>query len=266
MGQCLAYPTDTRDLRRRNIVYFSGGVAVGFACAAASALALWLGAVPPGRLADFLLAWAWLGLVFNTLSLIPLGDVSDGFCLNVLRTPGPQADQFVATFTTQLLDMAGVRYRDIDRGLADALTQPACAPAWQLMGLNAAYLIAIDSGRLVEARTHLERLWELTAEYLARLDIELELAYFAADVDRDAVEARRHLDAAEGGGSPVTRVLAEAAICLAEGQPEAALAVLEPARPDFLAARVGTAMAQLITDQFEELSVRAGGSDRHEGI
>ncbi len=261
MGQCLAYPTDARDLRRRSLVYFSGGVVGGFGFTAISAAALRLGVVPPGTFAEFLGWCFWIGLVVNAPSLIPFGGQSDGFCLNVLRRPGPQADQFIAAFTAQMLDMAGVRHRDVDRVLVDALTQPACTPLWHLMGQNAAYFVELDSGHLDAARTLLGRLWELTAESPSRPNVELELAYFVAAHEDDPAEARRHLDAAEGGGSPYARHLAEAAILLAEGQPTAALAVLDPARPGFVAiARGGTGMAQHMFDQFENLAARAGGA------
>jgi hypothetical protein len=258
LGQCLAYATDARDLRRRHLVYFGGGVVAGFAFAAISGLVRWTGIVPPGPL-DGLLAYCfWVGLVLNTLSLVPNGVGSDGFCLGVMRSPGPSCDQFIAAFTCQLLDLAGKRYRDVDPVLVAALALPTCSTTWRIIGQNTAYFIAAEAGRVAEARARLHELWELTTGQPGHPNVELELAYFVAVHEKDAGEARRHFEAAQGRGSPIARHLAEAAILIEEGRPAAAKSVLNQAGPivAFLAKR-GTGMAQHISDEFNALAVRA---------
>jgi hypothetical protein len=263
LGQCLAFPTDARDLRRRCIVYLSGGVVSGFATTAIAAVVLRLGAVPPGELAGFLGWYVWIGLVLNTMSLIPLGGASDGFNLSVLRRPGPQADQLIAAFTAHVQEMVGTRYRDMDRVLADALTLPACTPRHQLIGQDAAYCIALDSGRLGEARALLGRLWELTAETPWRPKVALELAYFAAAHEKDAAAARRHLETAEDRGSRLARASAVAAILIEEGRAAAALAELDAARGEVrVAKREDTGSAQLMIARFDDLAARAGGESQ----
>lgn len=260
LGQCLAFPTDARDLRRRCIVYLSGGVVSGFAVTSIAAVLLRLGVVPPGKLAEFLGWYVWIGFILNTICLVPVGVASDGFNLSVLRGTGPQADQLIAAFTTHVLDMVGVRYRDMNRVLVDVLTLPACTPRHQLIGQDAAYCIALDSGRLGEARTLLERLWELTAETPSRPKVALELAYFVAAHEKNADAARRHLETAEDRGSRLARASAVAAILIEEGRPAAALAELDAARGELRAAeREDTGTTRLMIDRFKELAARASG-------
>ena len=261
LGQCLAYPTDTRDLRRRNLVYFSGGVGCGFGFALICGMVVRFGGLHSGYLTEFLGWCFWIALSLNALSLVPDGMGSDGFCLNIMRKGGPKADQLIAAFTAQIHDLLGIRYRDMDRVLSDALTQPACTPVWQLMGQNTAYFVAMDAGRIDEARPLLEHLRELAEETPSLPNVELELAYFAAVHEKNPVEARRHYEAADGEGSPFARATAEAAILIEEGQSEAALSVLDTIQDQVTAARSsGTAMMQHAVDCFEGLNLRAGGS------
>lgn len=232
--QCLMFPTDTRDLRCRYILFFAGGPIFGLLLTALAVGEPFRALSPePGvNLSPFLQRTASFGVALCLLSL-------QGVCLRTLLRGGLAADQFIATSTVAMLAMAGRRREDMDPGLLAALTLPAASARWQMLGAQLAYFLALEAGRIEEARAHLAH-WPVVIAgpapmyKLLQSNVELEAAYFAARHEGDAAAARSHLENAfnafpdvPGGLAPGgARARSEAAVLLAEGRVREARHVL----------------------------------------
>ncbi|HEX5726819.1 MAG TPA: M50 family metallopeptidase [Longimicrobiaceae bacterium] len=247
-GLAVSAPTDTRDLRRRTLLVIAGGPMVSLAGGAAF-LGLWwalgLGSLPPeAPLAQVYAAVALLVLGVGSLAVAALalmpgtsaGFYTDGARILHLLRPGPLVDRDMAVKALTGLSLSGQRPRDWDAGLvSQALAAPDASP-FHVVALQHAYAHALDSGDLAGARRHLEGALARigTIAELARPGLLLEGAWFVAVHEHDAARARVFLDGA-GPGLLVDahqRLLAEAAVRLAEGDAAGALARAEQARAE----------------------------------
>jgi hypothetical protein len=244
-GLAVSVPEDTRDLRRRTLLMVAGGPGASLllgALALAAREPLGLAAVPAGApfaralAALALLVFALASLGIGIATLVPArtgGFYTDGArMLQLLRT-GPDTDRQVALLALMALSMAGRRARDWDPELVARAAALPDGSLFDVVGRQLAHAYALDRGDDAEARAQLEAALALEEVLppVARAELLLQGAYFAAAHDGDAARARA-LFARAGAGLMLPehrRLLAEAAVCAAEGDPARAAGLLDRA-------------------------------------
>ena len=183
------------------------------------------------------------------------------------RQSTPAVEAEVALLALSISSLAGRRPAEWDLDLLHrALTLPPASPRGPIVRLLA-HLHALDRGDIEAARRHLlEALAnEDQLNRLSRPAVMMQAAQFCALHDRDAVTARRYLEAS-GDGTLIgthSRKFAEAAVLHAEGRDgvDQRLAEAEATLPDALD-RGG---ALLLVDRIADLRRRRGnrvGSER----
>jgi hypothetical protein len=227
LGLAVSLPTDDRDLRRRLAVMLAGGPAANLIAALfAFALDVGLGPHPVDR--------AWLGLVLSTvgawslfhflISIVPSGKrgvLTDGAKLLSLLRGGPEAERHCAIAALTGSSLGGTRPRDWQPELLKVATSLPDGSASDATAALLAYRWALDRGDVERAGEFLDRALagrqKLPA--ISRPALFLEAAYFTARHSGDAIAARAFLAQGKGGAiiEPCTRLRAEAAVLLAEG-------------------------------------------------
>ena len=178
----------------------------------------------------FLSGLAFLSGMMGLINLIPLranGLSADGQRAWDLLRGTPDARRWVALWSLLAFAAGGVRPRDQDPNLiTQALTLPDDSVD-HISALTWAYYAAFDRQDWDEARLWLHELEErlgVLAEGI-RASYLLEVAFFAAAIDRDAPRARALLAQAKRPLLPSesTQARVDAALLLAEGQPGPAI-------------------------------------------
>lgn len=225
LGQCLVYPPEVRDLRRRFLWWYVGGPTLGLLAVAACGVLSGGAAAPRESASSEFLWWtAALGLVLNLLSLVA---GSDGQGIRLLLRGGPHADQFIAVVTVHMLDLAGWRFEEMDPSLREGLSLPASSPHWGLLGAHNGYFWHLSLGRPDDASPHLTQMEMLAASRPAgdhlRANVALEQAFFAAQYARDAESAQQYLARSQDAMVwPCARCRSAAAVLLVQGRREEA--------------------------------------------
>lgn len=244
-GTAASVPEDTHDLRRRTLLMIAGGPATSI-LSGVLALALrgplGLAAIPAAAGHAHVIAstatavFGVASLLLSAVTLIPSrtgGPHTDGRRILQLLRGGPAADQEVALLALWGLMLAGRRPREWDSALVAQALAPADGTVFDVLARQLASVYALDRGEPADARRHLDgalALEEMLPPH-ARPGLLVQAAYFAAAVDGDAARARA-LFARAGTGptvAPHQRLLAEAAVCLAEGDARPAAGLLDRA-------------------------------------
>jgi hypothetical protein len=232
LGGAVSAPTDDVHLRRRLALMVVGGpLATALLLALAYLLMCALRDIPiPARLAGGLAVLVLSSGFMLGVSIWPArvqGLTTDGAKLLTLLKGGPEAERMTAVFAMTGVSAAGQRPRDrnpvwLQRAVACTDDSYEEAAAYYYV-----YFQALDVGEPERAAAYLDRtlsLWRNTSP-LMRVHHFLEAAYFEGRYGRNGATARAWLELAGKGGFLVeeqTRLRAEAAVLLAEGEPEAA--------------------------------------------
>jgi hypothetical protein len=245
-GLAAMVPIGLHDLRRRAIVMVAGGPLLSL-MGGAQFLALYQ-ATSPALFAEgsaFIakltgLTFLVLGgasLLIGLITLVPSrsgGFYSDGARMLRLMRTGDETEREVALLALTGLSMGGMRPREWDAQLVEKGAGIRDGGPFEVLGRQYAYAHALDSGDVEAARVHLEesleRMHQLPAG--ARASLFLAAATFFALHDGDAARARAYFERARTGVMPAPhqRHVAEAAICLAEGDPVGARAAAAEAQ------------------------------------
>lgn len=204
----------------------------GIAGSAATAIGGWWGGV--------LFAIAFTSLVFGVGTLMPVhthGLTTDGGQLLGLARGDDVTRQRLAVAALAAQSATGVRPRDWDPGLLRTIREESGDATLQAYVTMLEASLAGDRGDIDAADTHMRELAEiLTGERAGvimpaiRRTFALALAGWIGQRRREGDSARRWLEAARGGFTdPATVAHAEAAVALAEGDPEAARRHLDTA-------------------------------------
>lgn len=244
-GTAASVPEDTHDLRRRTLLMIAGGPATSIlsgVLALALREPLGLAAIPAAAGHAHVIAstatavFGVMSLLLGVVTLIPSragGPHTDGRRILQLLRSGPAADRDVALFALWGQTLAGRRPREWDPDLVAQALAPADGTQFDVIARQLASVYALDRGEPGEARRHLAGALGLeeTLPPLARPGLLVQAAYFAAVVDGDAVRARALFSRAGSRltGAPHQRLLAEAAVCLAEGDARLAAGLLDRA-------------------------------------
>jgi hypothetical protein len=233
-------PVGLHDLRRRTLVMIAGGPLVSL-MAGAQLLAIYVALAPllmrPGAgfilhfMAVVLVLVGVFSLVIGLATLVPAksgGFYSDGARILRLLRATDETEREVALLALTGLTMAGTRPRDWDAGLVESSAGIRDGGPFEVTGRQFAYAHALDRGDIDAARAHLDAaVAGLTLlPGASRTPLLLNAATFYALYDGNAEHARRLLARAGAGtgllSTPHKRVLAEAAVLLAEGDVTAA--------------------------------------------
>ena len=235
-GLAICTPVGIHDLRRRTMIMAAGGplasLLLGVQC-----LVFWmamssLGAAASAPGSALLLAGV-ISLAIGVLTLLPMragGFYSDGARILRLMRNNEETGREVALMALTAHSLGGTRPRDWDTELVRSAAAIRDGGAFEVSGLAFAHLHALDRGDVDAARGYLEatlaRVHQLPAA--SRGPLQLGAAVFFALYDRDVARARASLDAAGTRtgllGAPHQRLLAEAAVRLAEGDVDGAAA------------------------------------------
>jgi hypothetical protein len=235
-GSSFSLPLDDLDLRRRVALLIAGGPCASLLQVA---LAFGLGLALRRTPVSF---WLWLalallflfGLVTLLLSAWPrsMGVVrTDGATLRILWRSGPPAERMAAIFALAGASASGERPRDRNPRWMERALSPADGSPEEAAAAILAYAQALDQGEPERAAPFLDRGLALLPGMppLGRSAYALEAAYFEARHRGEPARARAWLEQAGQGlqVEPLTRLRAEAAVLLAEGDREAARARAE---------------------------------------
>ena len=279
-GIVASVPEDDRDLRRRMMTLVAGGPAMSLVGGVLAGLLLvavesrWSpGSGVPDGVGSHLAA-TWLGLFaaaslgIGLVTLVPGragGFETDGAQLFKLMRGGPAAERSLAVLAIVGMSMGGRRPREwpaslVRRAAAPAAGDGAAEGPSVLVGMMLAYAYAMDTSDDAAARAQLATVLAGLEELPAgmRPSLHREAAYQAA-LAGDAAGARRHLEAARATPGLTTAAqgtpLAEAAVAWAEGDRDAATALLARAR-ELLPRALDRGGALLDADRIEALAAR----------
>jgi hypothetical protein len=238
-GLAAMVPVGLEDLRRRTIVMVAGGplasLMIGtqfLALYHATSGVLLRGGFASIHAAVALLAIGCASLLIGLLTLIPGragGFYSDGARLLRLMRVTQETEREVALLALSGLTIAGTRPSEWDSELVALGAGIRDGGPFEVGGRQFAYAHALDRGDIDAARQHLNAALERSKQLPAasRSSLLLAAATFAALYDADAARARGCLEAAAREDllvAPHQRLLAEAAVLLAEGEFTAARA------------------------------------------
>lgn len=224
-------PRDDRNLRRRMAMMTAGGPLASLVLALAAALLTLISLPdPPGEVASVLLFLSFTSFIIALVTLFPGrtgGFQTDGARLLMLLRGGPRADRWCAVAVLGAAAMSDQRPRDWSPDLVRQATAVTDGSLDDVGATMMAYQRALDLGVSEEAKGFLDRALAARDSYPApyRSSITLEAAYFEARHQGDAPAARAWLEESGNPGWPIepqTRLRAEAAVLLAEGEPEEA--------------------------------------------
>jgi hypothetical protein len=171
--------------------------------------------------ANFLL-FSRLGfwMLTGALELVPRehdGIGSDGFRLRQVIRGGEGVDDLIRESMAEASNFTTLRYRDWPHSLIVRL-----AAGQDSYNLYLACLHTIDSGDLEAAAEYMRRLIAELPQEKPQFHYACEAAYWLAYHGGDPIEARKWLERAGENIDPEVRLRAEAAVALAEGQPDRA--------------------------------------------
>jgi hypothetical protein len=228
-GMAATLPLDGRDLQRRLLLAVGGGPLSSLLVALiAGGLAFRL--LPHAPEAGALAAMAGLASLAIFLATISPhesgGAQSDGAQLLALLRGGPQMELHKLILEIQAASLQGTRPRDWDvASLQQAFTQLGVRDDdWAQAGLLA-YYHALDGGDTTAAGRYLDQMLSNFDGFSPgmRHNLALEAAFYRAHHCQDPVQAATWLARGqEGLFGPHTRLRAESALLLAQGQPELA--------------------------------------------
>jgi hypothetical protein len=228
-GMAATLPMDGRNLRLRLMAAVGGGPLSSLLLGlAGGGLAIRL--LPEAPNLGALAAMAGLaGLAIFLATISPQqsgGAQSDGAQLLALLRGGRQMELHKLSLEIQAASLKGARPRDWDvASLQQAFAQCVVRDDdWAQAGLLA-YYHALDGGDAAEAGLFLEQVLGCYEGYSPsmRHDLALEAAYYQARHCQDPIRGRDWLGRGrEGLFGPHTRLRAEAAVLVGEGQPERA--------------------------------------------
>jgi hypothetical protein len=270
-GLVASAPIGLHDLRRRTVVMVAGGPLASLIFGA-QALAVWHAASPSLLRDGASFAAQWLGIVLLALGLSSMligvitlfpgrtgGFYSDGARIMRLLRTGEDVEKEVALMAVTGLAVGGERPRDWDPRLVARCADIRDGGPFEVGGRFYAFLHAVDRDDVDVAREHatfvVSRLRQLPRG--SRGAVLLPIATFHALMDDDVERARSLAAAARQSLLPLShqRALAEAAIRLADGDPEgarmharAAIRLAESAM-DRGAAHLDIALAERILDR-----------------
>jgi hypothetical protein len=228
-GMATTLPMDGRNLQRRLLAAVAGGPLSNLLLAlVAGDLAIYLLPAAPelGALAG-MTGLASLAIFLATFSPYSSdGGMSDGAQLLSLLRDEPQTELRNPYLEIQAISLQGVRPRDWPiTTLVKAFS--GCDQKdddWAAAGLLA-YYHALDSGDTAAAGGFLEQVLGSFATYSLsmRYNLALEAAFYQARHHQDPIQGRAWLARGQDGiFGPHARLRAEAAVLLAEGNPELA--------------------------------------------
>jgi hypothetical protein len=228
-GTAITLPMDGQNLQRRLMVVVGGGPLSSLLLAlVAGVVAIYL--LPPapelGALAG-MTGLASLAIFLATISPVSSGGVlNDGAQLLSLLKGGPQAELRHPYLEIQAISLQGVRPRDwpIATLIKVFTGSDQRDDDWAAAGLLA-YYHALDRGDAAAAGGFLEQVLGSYASYSlgTRSDLALEAAFYRARYCQDPIQGRDWLQRGRDGiFGPHIRLRAEAAVLLAESQPELA--------------------------------------------
>jgi hypothetical protein len=245
-GLAAMVPVGLHDLRRRAIIMVAGGPLASLMLGA-QFLALYQATSPALLRPEAVYAAKLLGLsilviggaslLIGLLTLVPArsgGFYSDGARMLRLMRTGDDTEREVALLALTGLSMSGTRPREWDAALVQRGAGISDGGPFEVVGRQYAYAHALDNGDIDIARAYLEealqRVDQLPAS--ARASLFLAAATFYALHDGDAERGRQFLARARSGllPAPHQRYVAEAAVCLAEGDPAGARTAAEQAQ------------------------------------
>ncbi|HEX6132989.1 MAG TPA: hypothetical protein VFZ24_03335 [Longimicrobiales bacterium] len=273
-GLAVCVPVGLYDLRRRTLVMAAGGP-IASLLLGVQALALWLATAPFLARGGVLASLANLGLIalgigslaIGLVTLLPMrtgGFYSDGARILRLIRASEEAEREVALIALTGLTMGGARPREWDAALVRRSTEIRDGGAFEVGGLLFAHAYGLDTGDVDSARTYLEAAL-LRVDQLppaTRASVHLAAAVFFALYDRNAQRARAALERAAPRGdllhTPHQRLLALAAVHLAEGDTVGAAAAAHEARR--LSARAVDRGTALLDAAHAELIISAAAS------
>lgn len=232
-GLAICMPVGTHDLRRRTMIMAAGGPLASLLLGV-QLLALWMamssllrdGGTAASAVSFTLLFGGIVSLALGMLTLLPMragGFYSDGARILRLMRNDEETEREVALMALTGVALGGARPREWDATLVRRAADIRDGGAFEVSALQFAHLHALDTGDIDAARSYLEatleRLDQLPAA--SRGPVQLGAAVFYALYERDPVRARALFDAAGSRAglmrSPHQRLLAEAAVLLAEG-------------------------------------------------
>lgn len=267
-GLAASVPVGMHDLRRRTIVMIAGGplasLMFGTQC-----LALYqtTSAIAPLTAAP-LLTLGLLSLAIGIVTLLPVrtgGFYSDGSRLLRLMRAGEETEREVALLMLTSLSLAGTRPADWDPALVERSAGIRDGGPFEVAGRNFAYAHALDRGDIDTARVHLEAALAMIDRLPAggRPSLLITAATFHALHDDDPELARALLARATGQSllaTPHERVLADAALLLADGDAAGAADVARTAQllieqsPDRGGSALDHALAATIIGRARQIS------------
>lgn len=260
-GLVLVSPTGTHDLERRMAVFIAGGPAASLVVGALlGTLAFWLA---PAGVAYLLLHCAGFTLAVGLLTLAPYrsgGLLSDGARLLRMWEGGAVVRRDVAIWAIGALIHGADRPRDVPEELADHMLAPQDDSPEQAQAEALAAIIAFDRGDEATGMQHWQRamaLIERVPEPI-RPNFYLDAAYIAARYESDPVRGAAYLEKSAGGIGLERwhRARAGAAVALAAGEPERALALAREGL-QALAGRQATGLIEMERSLLEDLAAGA---------
>ncbi|MCP4427777.1 MAG: hypothetical protein GY803_25105 [Chloroflexi bacterium] len=234
-GMTGSAPTDSRNLSRRLLVFFLGGPLASLIQTALAAILFfhWSADVHFTNSTAWAVEAAAITAVYAAIVFLSAikpsqyqsGQLADGGRIVSLLRGGPVADRWRALVALIGTGMDGQRPRDWDKAL---IQQALIGYDHSHDGRNArlvAYLWALDNGRIAEANRWLEEAIAIRPTRIPGTPAHLiwEKAYFIARHLNDPAQARDWLNRAQKKPTHQSQFLrAEAAVLMAEGNPEAA--------------------------------------------
>ncbi|GAB5560187.1 MAG: hypothetical protein SynsKO_18340 [Synoicihabitans sp.] len=198
-----------------------------------------IGAGAGGEIAWFhnlLVLGAMLTSMVCLLTIAPFvtgGFKSDGKRAWDLLKPGPHSDQEAALMSLTSVGLSGVRPADYEPNLMRRVTALNDGSLFALYGNITAFYYHADRGEWKEAQLQLDRVLEgeeMLVPYLRDV-ARCEYAWLLATVAEDADTARAWLETAgKLDFDPATRLRAEAAVAMANEDPDSALQKIADAR------------------------------------
>lgn len=220
----------------------------------ASLVLFCLGALPllsPNLISNSPIVWcvtflSSISLHMAIINTIPFkfGYLStDGRRMLDLAQKNVPGQRFLALYQFDAYLRQGIRPRDIDPNLKHQLLAMPESSMEHIAGLVIAYYLMLDQGHIQQTGDYLDQALKINAYYpeLFRASLLLEGAYYEAHIRQQPDLARQWLDQIQEKVliEPTTRLRAEAAIHLAEGdktsaqtKAEESLAILQ--KPQFL--------------------------------
>ncbi len=230
-GFAATVPRSLANLNRQILLMISGGPIASFLLFCVGCIPLiFQDLIQTYHLAWFVTLFSGINLhmaIFNTIPLKSGYMHTDGRRILDIIQNNRHGQRFTAFYGYSASLRQGIRPRDVDPQLIEQVLGIPENSMDHISGLLMAYYVALDRGDQDQAGAYLDQALEMSAHYpeIFRGSLLLEGAYFEAQIRQRPEQARQWLDQI-----PETPFLdassllrAEAAVLLAEGDPQAAL-------------------------------------------